>query len=637
MRRLAVPFILLLAVIVASVASDRALPRADVTFINSADVTTLDPQRMSWMQDLRLAHVLYEGLVVNDPFTWGMEIRPGVAERWDVTPDGKTYTFHLRADAKWSNGERVRASDFVFSWRRALLPDLASDYTGMFQLIRGGEAFFAWRTERLAEFEAQRRKAAAGRGREGAPAMPDAQDLWARTLEAFDGMVGLRAVDDATLVVELERAVPYFLDLCAFGGFSPVYPALVERYERPDAETGRLVARSDWTKPPKLVSNGPFRLAMWRFKRDKRFELNEHYWNRGEISVDSINVLSVEDQNARVLAYNTGAVDLVSDVAAQYRPEMLEEKLAFYAEHKGAYEALKAQGLDQFEIDRRLPEDRRKHVHAVPAFGTYFFNFNCLPKLRDGRPNPFYDPRVRRAFAMAVDKQGLIDTVVRLGNPVAGSLVPPNSLGGYTPPKGLPYDPAAARRLLAEAGHRSGFPIVVEILFNKDAGHDKIAEFLARNWQDNLGVQVRLEQKEITVFKDDVRNANYIVSRGSWYGDYGDPTTFLDLSRTGDGNNDRKYSSPAYDALLAEAAKELDAGKRMRILEEAERMIMEEDLPILPVFHYVSVYLFDPHRISGFAAHPRVDQHPELFDVLGDGKGRDVARVLPARPAGDGR
>jgi oligopeptide transport system substrate-binding protein len=620
MLRLALPFILLLALVVASVATDRPLPRADFTFINSSDTTTLDPQRMSWMQDLRLAHVIYEGLVRNDPFTWGFDVKPGVAERWEVSSDGRTYTFHLRPDAKWSNGDVVRAGDFVFAWRRALLPETASDYTGMFQLIRGGEEFFRWRTEQLALF---------AKGEGGGTGA----DLWARTLAKFDELVGLKALDERTLVVELVNPVPYFLDLCAFGVFSPVYPPLVAPYEKPDPKTGRLISYRDWTKPPKLVSNGPFELKVWRFKRDLRLERNPHYWDQASIAIDSINIPSVEDQNARVLAFNTGAVDWVSDVAAQYRPEILAKKLEFYAEHREQYEALRAKGLDQFEIDRLLPEDPRKHVHAVPAFGTYFYNFNCLPQLRDGRPNPFFDARVRRAFAMAVDKKGLVDAVIRLGNPVAGTLIPPNSLGGYRSPKGLGYDPAAARRLLAEAGYREGgdFPIVVEIVFNKDGGHDKIAEFIARNWQDNLGVQVRLSQKETMVFKTQVRNADYIVSRGSWYGDYGDATTFLDLSRSWDGNNDRKYNSPAYDKLLEDAGRELDPEKRMRILEGAERLIMEEDLPVLPLFHYVSVYLFDPHRITGVSSHPRVDQHPELVDVFGDGKGPDRPRILPPR------
>jgi oligopeptide transport system substrate-binding protein len=622
--RLLLPFLLLLAIVGASVVSDRPLPRADFTFINRGDVTTLDLQRMSWMQDLRMAKLLFEGLTTYDVFTWDYAIRPGAARAWEVSADGLTYTFHLRPEARWSNGDRVRAGDFVYAWRRALLPETAADYTGMFQLIRGGREFFEWRTAALREF-------AEGR-------FPgDAGALWRETLARFDGTVGLSAPDEATLIVELEHPVPYFLDLCAFAVFSPVYPPLVSRFETPDSRTGRLVSQRDWTKPPLLVGNGPFALRVWRFKRDMRLEKNPYWWNAASLAIDSINIPSIEDQNAQVLAFQTGAVDWVSDVSAPFKGDMLDDKLRFYAEHREAYDRLKALGLDQFQIDRGLPSDPRKNIHAIPSFGTYWYNFNCKPRLPDGRPNPFGDSRVRRAFAMAIDKRTLVDTVVRTANPIATTIIPPGSIAGYRSPRGLPYDPAAARALLAEAGYPDGrsFPITVEILFNKDGGHDKIAEFIGKGWERELGVRVTLVQKEIKVAKDDIQNGNFIVSRAGWYGDYGDPTTFLDLNRTGDGNNDRKYSSPRFDGLLADAAREADPERRMRLLEEAERVLMEEDLPMAPIYQYVTLYLFDPDRISGINPHPRTDQHLYLIDVLGDGKGPDTPRQMPRRGAAE--
>lgn len=622
MLRLLLPVLLLLGLVGASVLSDRPLPRADFTFINSADVTTLDLQRMSWMQDLRVATVLFDGLVRNDVFTWDYAITPAIAERWEVSGDGRRYTFHLRDNARWSNGDRVRAGDFVFSWRRALLPDTAAKYTGIFQIIAGSREFYAWRSEALVEM-------AAGRPVEG---VSDPYEVWELTKQKFDEMVGLKALDDSTLVVDLYEPVPYFLDLCAFPLFFPVYPPLVEPFERPNPRTGRLQSRRDWTKPPRLITNGPFKLTLWRFKRDMRLEKNEHYWNASSIRINTINIPSVEDANAQVLAFETGAVDWVSNVTAMYRPEMLARKQEFYREHWDQYQRLKAEGHDQFEIDRRLPPDPRKNIHAVPAFGTYWYNFNCLPRLRDGRPNPFADARVRRAFAMAIDKQTLVDEVQRIGNPTLTTIIPPGSIGGYNSPQGVPFDPAAARRLLAEAGYATGrdFPITVDILFNSGAGHDKIAEFVAKNWQQYLGVQVSLSQKEVKVFRDDLQNANYIVARGGWYGDYGDPTTFLDLNRSWDGNNDRKYNNPAYDQLLEKAARETDPDRRMRMLEEAERIIMDEDLPMVPVFQYNNMYLFDPHKVSGLNTHPRSDQHLYLIEMIERTGG--TPRTMPLRP-----
>ncbi len=686
MARLALPFALLVLLIAATVLTDRPAPPADFTFINRGDVTTLDIQTQSWMQDLRVTRILFEGLVSNDVHTWEFAQVPGVAERWELDPDGRTWTFHLRPDARWSNGERVRAGDFIYSWRRALLPDTAADYVKFFHLIRGGSAFYDWRAGAMATFAHLQWPAsppagaswhdlarALSRALEVARAAPTPDDdkpappvdlaflaepptgsgpppgraalaqlLWRFTERRFAEQVGLRAPDDTTLIVELERPTPYFLDLCAFPVFFPVYPPLVRAHERIDPQTAALKTEPDWTKPPLLVSNGPFRLVTWRFKRDMRFEVNPHYWNRQRLAIRSIAIPSIEDPNAVVLAYRTGGIDWVSDVTAEYRDEMLRLKREYYREPDiwPRYRSLAEQGVDPIEIDRLLPPDplKRNHVHAFPAFGTYFYNFNCRPRLPDGRPNPFADARVRRAFALAIDKSIITDQIRRIGEPTARTLIPVGALSGYTSPQGLGFDPEAARRLLADAGYPAarGLP-TIEILFNKDAGHDLIAQSIAKQWQRHLGVAVMLNQKEIKVFRDDLKKTNFMVSRAGWFGDYGDPTTFLDLNRTGDGNNDRKYSNPAYDALLDRAREETDPVRRLDLLTQAERIIVEEDLPMVPIFHYVQIYLFDPHRLTGISSHPRSEQNLAWVDILGDGRGTDLPRMLPPRPRAEPR
>lgn len=634
MARLLLPFLLLLGVVAFSVLSDRPAPRADLTFINRGDLNTLDPQRMSWMQDLRVARLLYEGLVQNDVLSEDFGIIPAVAESWTVSADGLVYTFNLRDNARWTNAQPVTSRDFLFSWRRAMLPDLASDYVNMFLLIRGGQDFYNWREAELNAF-AERTFASDTEQRQAA------EELWERTKARFDETVGVDASDPLTLRIELERPVPYFLDLCAFAVFYPVYGPLVEQYERPDPRTARLIRRPGWTKPGVLVSNGPYELTRWRFKRDTRLEANEHWWNRDSLAVETIDIPSINDPNASVLAYQTGTVDWVSDVTAPYRGDMLDDKADFYAEHADEVARLRAMGLDQFEVDRRLPDDRRKLIHAIPAFGTYFYNFNCKPLLPDGRPNPFADARVRRAFAMCVDKAAIAREVRRLGEPVAHTLIPPGSIGGYQSPRGLknigdaPTDAereqiaAEARALLQQAGFPDGF--VVELLFNKDSGHDLIGQALAKNWQEYLGVQTSLQQKEIKIFREDLKNKQYMTSRAGWYGDYGDPTTFLDICHSTDGNNDRAYNSPAYDALLDQAGREMDPVKRLALLSEAERIMVEEDLPLIPLFTYANVQMFDPAKVTGLTAHPRSTVNLFLVDMLGDGKGPEVPR--PMRPS----
>ncbi|MEM9373715.1 MAG: peptide ABC transporter substrate-binding protein [Planctomycetota bacterium] len=633
MLRLLLPVILLLGLVGFSVITDRSAPRADFTFINRGDVNTLDPQRMSWMQDLRVARLLFEGLVQNDVMSADFGIVPAIAETWSVSDDGLTWTFNLRDDAKWNNGEQVTSEDFRYSWRRAMLPDLASDYVKMFLVIKGSQDFYDRRQAALETFT--NREFASNLEREQA-----AEQLWIDTQAWFDEMVGVKAPDPKTLVVTLKQPVPYFLDLAAFAVFYPVYQPLVERYERPDPVTARLIRRPGWTKPGVLVSNGPFELTEWRFKRDMRLEANPHWWNKDSLAVDSIDIPSVNDPNATTLAYQTGTVDWVSDVTAPYRGDMIADKRDFYAEHTDLVAELRASEPDQFAVDRKLPEDPRKHIHAIPAFGTYFYNFNCKPLLPDGRPNPFHDARVRRAFAMCIDKQAIADEVRRLGEPAADQLIPPGSIGGYTSPRGLPNvgqanSEAERDAIVAEAKallEEADFPmdLVVELLFNKDSGHDLIGQAIAKNWQEFLGVQTRLAQKEIKIFREDLKNKQYMTARAGWYGDYGDPTTFLYVNYSTDGNNDRAYNNPEYDALLDRAAQELDAAERMELLRQAEELMLFE-APLVPIFYYANVQLFDATKLTGLTPHPRSKNNLFLVDILGDGQGADVPQDM--RPA----
>lgn len=631
MWKLIAPLVLLVGVVLVAVSAGGGIERSDVTVVNGTDVNTLDPHKMSWMQDLRTARMIYEGLVTTDVFTPDQAIAPGVAASWSVSDDGLVYTFNLRDDARWSNGDRVTAHDFVYSWRRALLPDIGADYANFFWLIEGGREFYDWRAERLGELEREPR---AGAGIE----------LWRETLRRFDETVGVRAVDELTLEVRLRKPVSYFLDLCAFAVLYPVYEPLVSRYDTLDPATGRVDPRGGWTDGGVLVSNGAFRLQTWRQQRGIRLVKNEYYWNADDVSVRSVSIPSIPEPNAQVLAFESGTADVITDVTVEYRAEMIRQKFEFYEEHAEEVARLRGLGLDPIAIDRALPPDDRNRIHVFPAFATYWYNFNTQARLPDGRENPFADARVRRAFAMTIDKRAIVENIRQAGEPVARTLIPPGSLGeGYRSPEGIDSVgdarsdegreaiAARARALLAEAGYPdpSEF-ITVEILFNKDSGHDLIAQSVANDWRRYLGVPVRLSQKSLNVFRDDLKKHNFMVSRAGWYGDFSDPVTFLDLSRTGDNNNDRAYSNPEYDAILDAAAVETDPASRFALLSQAEAMLMNEEVPMVPVFHYVDVRLFDPHRISGITSHPRQTQNLELLDILGDGYGRETPLALPA-------
>ncbi|MCK4873510.1 MAG: peptide ABC transporter substrate-binding protein [Phycisphaerales bacterium] len=623
--KLLAPIAVLLCVLAVFIATDPPQEPADFTFVDRGSIQSLDPQRMTYTQDLRIGSCLYEGLLRIDNFDPQWKVIPAVATEWEVSNDGLTYTFRLRDNAKWSNGEPVTAHDFAYSWMRALLPDTAADYTDLFQLIAGGSEFFQWRRDALRSFAASDRTGQPG----------EAMRLWEETQQWFNEHVGVQPVDDHTLVVTLKARTPYFLELCAFTPFYPVYRPLVDQYVTIDSRTGRLNQQHGWTKPPHHVGNGPFVLKTWRFKRDMRLEVNPHYWDKGSLNVRSIATVEIDDPNTAVLAFQTGAVDWLSSVGVDYKADMIAAKQRFYDEHRAEVDRLRAEGKQWIEIDQLLPPDPRKDIHAFPAFGTYFYNFNCGEHLPDGRLNPFHDARVRRAFALAVDKRRIVEGVTRMREPVARTFIPPGSLGGYASPDGLGCDPAAALALLAEAGwRRQGGTgplaseagerfIVVEILYNTDGTHEDIAVDIKNQWEAALGVQVELRGKEVKVYGDDLDNHNFMIGRGSWYGDYGDPTTFLDKFRTGNGNNDAAFSNPAFDALMDRAGDERDPQRRMDLLSEAERMVMEEQLPILPLFHYIEPYMFRADHVTGITDHPRQVHLLYRIDILGDGIGRD--------------
>jgi oligopeptide transport system substrate-binding protein len=612
--RLLLPALLLIGVLLAVASFDAGHPRAEVVVAQAVDNFTLDPQRMSWQHDLRVARSIYETLVTKDPD--GVRFNPGVAERWETSPDGRTWTFHLRPDARWSNGDPVRAGDFIYAWRRMLLPDLASDYSGFLFEIEGAKDFYDWRQAELAAYAA---RAATEGGSVAA-----AEDLWQRTVERFDRTVALHAPDDRTLTVTLQRPLPYWLEFVSFATLSPVHPATQARFSTLDPASGMRRDSAGWTKPGTSVTNGPMLLADWRYKRQMRLEPNPHHWDHAAHRPASIDILTLSDDNTAVLAFEAGAVDWLTEVRAGYKDELVAQADRYLDDHRAAFDALRAGGRTFDQALAALPAPgpgERRDVHPLDAFGTDFFNFNCRPALPGGELNPFKDAAVRRAFAMALDKEALCDRVVRIGEPPAQVLVPPRSIAGYRGPAGLPHDAERARAELKAAGweDRDGDGIVqdaegrpfptVELMYSTGSPRYRdLSLAMADMWRRNLGVPVEVRGKDAKFFKEDLKKGNFMVARGGWYGDYADPTTFLDFCRTGDGNNDRGYSSPRFDALLDRAAAERDPAVRMRTLAEAERVLVEEDLPLVPISHFRTIYMYDPLRLAGIARNPRLEQ-----------------------------
>jgi oligopeptide transport system substrate-binding protein len=481
--------------------SRREWPTQVLTFNNGVEPQTLDPALMQGMPEHTIALALFEGLTTLHPKT--LVPIPGIAERWDVSPDGRTYVFHLRPSV-WSNGEPLTAQDFVYSWRRALDPKTASFYADMLHALKNGEAF--------------------NKGTVTDPAE-----------------VGVRALDALTLEARLENPLPYFLELTAFGTYSPVHRATVE-------------AHGDrWTRPEHIVSNGPFVLTDWRQNDRVVMKKNPHYWNADRVVLQEIQALAIDDAETALKKFQAGEVDWIRDVPAV--------KVADLA---------------------RLPGFR-----YAPAFACYFYRFNV------NRP-PLDDRRVRRALALAIDKDAIARYIQRAGQRPARSFVPP-VLRDYQAVEGPAYDPAAARRLLAEAGFPDGrgFPSL-EIMYNTSDDHKAIAETIQYLWRTHLGVTVDLRNQEWKVYLDSTNRLRYDIARSNWIGDYNDPSTFLDMFITDGGNNRTGWSNARYDECLRLARQEPDHARRTRLFQEAERILVDDEMPIVPLYHAVYTYLVRP-------------------------------------------
>ena len=227
---------------------------------------------------------------------------------------------------------------------------------------------------------------------------------------------------------------------------------------------------------------------------------------------------------------------------------------------------------------------------------------------------PFDDPRVRRALALAIDKERIVNKITRAGEKPAATLVPPWT-ANYTSPPGLGYDPALARKLLAEAGYPDGkgFPRF-EYMFNAAAGggdkvHEDIAIELQQMWRDNLGIQMDLRQVEWKVLLSSYSHLDYEVARSSWVGDYNDANTFLDCFISNNGNNRTGWKNAQYDALINEANEQTDTKKREQLFQQAETVLVRDEMPIIPIYYYVGLNYFDTNKIQGFYQNI-LDDHP---------------------------
>jgi len=450
----------------------------------SADPTTLDPAYIVDVSGGGIAAKLYNGLVT---FTEDAGIGPDIASSYTLSPDGKTYTFHLRQNAKFSNGRTVTAGDFKYSFERILSPNTKSPRTWLFDRIKGAKDFMDGRAQ---------------------------------------GVAGITVPDDRTLVIELDAPFGPFIGLLAMPGGYVVPKESIE------------AAGDGFSDHP--VGSGPYTLDKWEHGSAVTLKANPAYFGE-KPKLKGICYRVIPEDLTSVAEFERGDLDAISIPAPEY---------ARYT---------------------KSPAWKDKILSQV-GMNTYYLGMNC------SRP-PFDNPDVRRAVAMAIDRKRILTTVyenrgVLAYGPVPLTLLPqsPCCLDAFP----HNYDPDAARRLLAGAGHKDGLSMKIYIGADQETLDmvEVIQQYLAE-----VGIKATIVQLEWSAYKEAINKGDADAFWLSWQADYPDPENFLYpvfySGNFGSAGNRARFSDPDFDAMILKAQAEPDASRRMVLYRTAQHRVLQ--------------------------------------------------------------
>ncbi|MGL6426033.1 peptide ABC transporter substrate-binding protein [Aeromonas hydrophila] len=495
-------------------AGTKLLPAEQQTFIRNigTEPASIDPQMVEESAGSEIVNDLFEGLYTLDG---DGKLQLAGALGYELDPTGTVYTFKLRPDAKWSNGEPVTAADYVYGWQRAADPKNASNYAWFIELTGVTNA------------------AEVIQGKQS----PDT--------------LGIKALDAHTLQITLKNPVPFFLKTLSHYTTFPAPRATIEKFGH------------EWVKPGNIVSNGAFVLKEWTPNERLISERNPHYWDNQHTVLNKVFYLEIVSDTAAYNRYRAGELHYTSYPLEQYK-----------------------------QLKQQSPQE----LVSVPTLATYYYVFNTQRK-------PFDNPKVRKALSLAIDRDTITEKILGQGQISAFSLTPP-IVDGFElkrpPSEQMSKEDRIkqAKALLAEAGYGPGKPLDVDILYNTNEGHKKIALAISSMWKHNLGVQAKLNNMEWKTMVSALNEGDFGVSRYAWNGDYNDASTFLDIMTSSSSANSGKWFNKQYDALLAKAHDARDPAERNQLYQQAEALI-DAEAPIAPVYFYVKSRLLKPN-IKGY-------------------------------------
>jgi len=558
-------------------------------YVSGSEPESLDPQIPNNQNEARISLALFEGLAEYDPKT--SEPIPALAERWEVNKDWSEVVFYLRRDGRFSNGDPITARDFVYTIRRGLTPELGSrsaslaypikyaqafNEGGVFILDPGSKTFLLERD--FAENAEPEISPPASPPAPAENATPPSSNLTAETefhrfmqsparlvlpgaekarkaaLDANPKLkaavagkqfvpvtadkVGVEAVDDYTLRISLMQPAPYFISMMPHQFFRALNQKTTDKFG------------NRWTDPDKIVTSGPFKLESWNHYDRIVVTRDPLYWDAANVHLDKI-IFYLLDSNTTMLSlYKSGGLD------ATYNHTVPAAWLDGIGPMKDFMDASEA------------------------AIDYYTFNTT---------KGPTKDVRVRKALNMALDKKALADwRHVR----ALTSIIPDGIFPGYPHPKGDPFDPEKAKKLLAEAGYHDASgnfdphkfeASEIELIVNPDANNIPFAEFIQAQWKQSLGATISLRVMENKTFFKAQTSLDYKgVARTGWSADYLDPFTFLGIFYTPAGSNGTGWWDPKYVELLDQANRTTDHLKRYAMLAQAEQLLLDAQ-PVIPL------------------------------------------------------
>ena len=496
---------------------------------NGSEPQGIDPHIVTGVPEHHILISLCEGLTIPNPNPDDMNgYMAGTAESWSVSEDGKEYIFNINKNARWSNGEPVTANDFVWSWKRILTASLGSQYPDMLYYLVGAYEYHNGLTDDFGE-------------------------------------VGVKAIDQKTLKVNLKNPTPFFLGLLSHYSTWPVHKETVLKYGDIDDRNG------EWTRPGNFVCNGPFQLKSWELNNKIVVEKNPYYYDASIVKLNEIHYYPVSNVMTEDRMFRAGQLHLTSTLPSQKCPIYIEEN---------------------------------PNLRIDPYMGTYFYRINT-------NHEALKDVRVRKALAYSIDRELLVNKVTKCGQIPAYSFTPPGS-NGYEPKTQIPFDPELAKSLLEDAGYSDENPFPkLEILFNTNEDHRKIALAIQQMWQVNLGIEIELVNQDWKVYLNREMIGDFQISRAGWIGDYEDPNTFLDLMRPNRGNNKTGWENIEYDELVEKANTINNQSERYEMLYKAEEILID-NMPIIPLYTYVRSYQLSPD-VKGFNPHILDHHHPKFI------------------------